>query len=279
MWAVVKRLTLGMSLIVLAAAVLLVSDLGRRKPRGAHVPHVAILQHASQPIIDDGVRGMLDALAEHGFVDGKSLAVRRYNAEGDAGTANAIAKEITGGGNDLVITATTLSLQAVANANRQGKTRHVFALVSDPAGAGVGISRDKPLDHPPWMAGYGTLQPVAETFRVAHRMFPGLTTVGVVWNPAESNSEANVRLGRSVCRDLGIELIEANVDNSSGVKEAASSLHGARHPGALGRRRRHRHDGHRRGRRCRARGEPSGLHLDARQRRARRGVRSRRELL
>jgi len=224
MWAVVKRLTLGMSLIVLAAAVLLVSDLGRRKPGGTRGPHVAILQHASQPIIDDGVRGMLDALAEHGFVDGKSLALRRYNAEGDAGTANAIAKEITGAGNDLVITATTLSLQAVANANRQGTTRHVFALVSDPAGAGVGISRDNPRDHPPWLAGYGTMQPVAETFRVAHRMFPGLTTVGVVWNPAESNSEANVRLGRAVCRDLGIELIEANVDNSSGVKEAASSL-------------------------------------------------------
>ena len=224
MWAVIKRLTLGISLIVVAAAVLLVSDLGRRTPRGPYVSHVAILQPASQGIIDEGVRGILDALAEHGFVDGKNLAVRRYNAEGDAGTANAIAKEIIDAHNELIITVTTLSLQAVANANRQGKTRHVFALVSDPAGAGVGISRDDPRVHPPWLTGYGTMEPVAETIRVARQLFPRLKTVGTVWNPGESNSEANVRLARATCRELGIELFEANADNSAGVKESVGSL-------------------------------------------------------
>jgi len=61
---------------------------------------------------------------------------------------------------------------------------------------------------------------------MARRMFPGLTSVGVVWNPAEANSEANVKLGREICEKLGIELLEANVDNTAGVMEAASSLIG-----------------------------------------------------
>src|SRR5262249_31574858 len=133
-------------------------------------------------------------------------------------------KEITGGGYDLVLTATTVSLQAVANANRDGKTMHVFGLVSDPFAAGVGLDRDHPLRHPRHLVGYGTMQPVAETFRLARRMFPGLKVVGEVGNPAEANSEVNTRLAREVSAALGIELREVQVDNSSAVREAASSL-------------------------------------------------------
>lgn len=101
---------------------------------------------------------------------------------------------------------------------------HVFALVSDPFGAGVGISRADPLRHPRHLVGYGTMQPVAEAFRIARQMLPGLTTVGTPWNPAESNSEANVKLGREVAREMGIELVEANVESTAAATEAVSSL-------------------------------------------------------
>ena len=55
-------------------------------------------------------------------------------------------------------------------------------------------------------------------------MFPGLTRVGVAWNPAEANSRAFVEKAREVCRTLGIELLEANVENSNSVLEAEDSL-------------------------------------------------------
>ena len=221
---VIRRLALGITLIVLASAILLLADWNRRIPTARQLPKLAILQHASQPIIDEGVQGMLDGLAARGFVDGKTVSIRRFNAEGDLPTANTIAKAITGGDYQMVLTATTVSLQAVANANSAGKTMHVFALVSDPFAAGVGLSREHPLQHPRHLVGFGTMQPVANTFALARQMFPGLTSVGVVWNPAEANSEANVKLGRTVGRELGIDLVEANVDNTSGVVEAASAV-------------------------------------------------------
>jgi len=220
----IKRLALGMSLIVLASAALLISDSAHRQTSRKRLPRIAILQHSSQPVLDEGVEGMLQGLAESGFQTGKNLVVRRYNAEGDLPTANTIAKEITGGQYDLVLTASTLSLQAVANANTKGNVVHVFALVSDPAGAGVGISRQDPLQHPRHLVGYGTMQPVAETFRLAKKIFPGLRVVGEVWNPAEANSEAQTKIARKNCRTLGITLLEANVDNTSGVLQAARSL-------------------------------------------------------
>ena len=221
---VVKRLALGLFLITLAIGVLLFSDWNRRSESRQAIPRIAILQHASQPVLDEGVHGMLLGLAEGGFKDGETVAVRRFNAENDTPTENAIAREVTDGRFDLILTASTLSLQAVAGANRAGHTKHVFGLVLDPFSAGVGISREDPLNHPKHLVGYGSMQPVAEAFRLAKQLLPSLSTVGVVWNPAEANSQASTRRAREAAPQFGIRLLEATVDNSSGVAEAAGSL-------------------------------------------------------
>jgi putative ABC transport system substrate-binding protein len=55
-------------------------------------------------------------------------------------------------------------------------------------------------------------------------MYPGLKRVGVAWNPAEPNSRRFTTMGREVCTRLGIQLIEAQVDNPSGVVEAINSV-------------------------------------------------------
>src|SRR5438105_3774941 len=127
-----KRLSLGLTLIASASGVLLLMDLHRRAGGAQRLPEIAILQHASVPVLDDGVRGMIDGLAAMGYRDGATAAISRYNAEGDAATANAIAREITDGHFDLVMTSSTSSLQAVANANKGGRTIHVFGIVADP---------------------------------------------------------------------------------------------------------------------------------------------------
>ncbi|MBI2470809.1 MAG: ABC transporter substrate-binding protein [Planctomycetes bacterium] len=224
LWFAMRRLSLGIFLIVLLSGILLFSDWTQRKPDAGHIPTIAIMQHASQATLDEGVQGLTAGLAESGFIEEKSILIKRYNAEGDIATANAIAKEITGGQFNLILTVSTLSLQAVANTNKDGKTLHTFALVADPFSAGVGINRNNPLDHPRHLAGIGTMQPVAEAFRLARTLFTDLKTVGVAWNPAESNSEANTLTARAICQELGIKLLETNVDNSSGVFEAANSL-------------------------------------------------------
>ena len=219
-----KRLALGIFLIALSAGILLLSDWNRRGDSRQVIPRIAILQHASQPVLDEGVHGILQGLAEGGFKDGETVAIQRFNAENDTPTENAIAREVTDGRFDLILTASTLSLQAVASANRAGRTKHVFGLVLDPFSAGVGISREEPLNHPKHLVGYGSMLPVGEAFRIAKQLLPSLFTVGVVWNPAESNSQASTRKAREASVGLGIRLLEATIDNSSGVVEAAGSL-------------------------------------------------------
>jgi putative tryptophan/tyrosine transport system substrate-binding protein len=223
MRSVFKRLLLGSILIASASAALLLSDLGRRST-GTSVPRIGLLQHASTMLLDEGASGAIEGLSENGFIDGKTIVIDKFNAEGDISVGNSIAKQMVNSHYDLLLTVSTLSLQAVANANRGSKVVQVFGLVADPVAAGVGISRADPLNHPRNLVGIGSFLPVQDAFRIAKSMFPGLKRVGVAWNPAEANSRAFVESAREVCKLSGIELLEANVENSNAVLEAADSL-------------------------------------------------------
>lgn len=227
-----RRLALGFILMFAAGGVLLLSDLESRVRDGrgtgpnssGRKMRVAVLQHASQMVLDQGRAGVFTGLAAQGWVEGRNLELKLYNAQGDMAVAQTMANEMSGGGYDLLFTLSTVSLQVVANANKAGATPHVFALVSDPYVAGVGISRENHLAHPAHLAGFGTMQPIALAFRTAREMNPSLASVGVVWNAAEANSEAQVKLARQVCGELGIDLMEATVDNTAGVAESAGAL-------------------------------------------------------
>ena len=129
-------------------------------------------------------------------------------------TANAIASEVTSSDFDLIISASTASLQTIANANRFATLprRHVFGLTS------------YHLDHPPYMTGLGSLPPVEDAFRLARELKPDLKRVGLVWNPNEANSVAATNLARKICADLGIELVEANAENATAAGEAGASV-------------------------------------------------------
>ena len=227
---ILRRLGLGLLLICLSAAVLLYTDRGSRRSARDDRPkdrplRIALVQHTSLQALDDGARGAVERLAELGFREGERIRISRFNAEGDLGTANTIARAVTGGDYDLIISISTPSLQTLANANRSGaRTRHVFGVVTDPAGAGVGINPDNPSEHPPYMTGYGSMQPVDQIFVLARRMNPHLKRVGLVWNAAEANSLAQTRVARKVTSDMGIELVEANAENTTAVMEAATSL-------------------------------------------------------
>jgi putative ABC transport system substrate-binding protein len=219
----VRRLGLGLSIIALASLALLLSDLKHHSPR-AGMPRVAVLQYNSTPNLDLGVRGLIDSLRGHGWVEGGTMQVRFFNPEGDVGTLNSTAQELVSGKYTHVITISTPCLQAVARANHDGKVKHIFGVVADPLAARVGINPTNPFDHPKWMVGIGTFMPVGEVLEMARRLNPRLRSVGLPWNPAEANSQSYTHAAREAARRLGLELLEGNVESSTVVGEVIDSL-------------------------------------------------------
>ncbi len=230
-----RRLAPAFALVALAALALLLSDqgvLGNAVPAGGEgrprtLPRLIILQHSSAALMDTILAGAERALAEEGLIAPETLAIEVMNPQGDLATANTMAQRIAASNTDAVLTISTPMLQVMAGANRKAHRPHVLVAVSDPIAAGVGIEAldsISPSAKPAWLTGIGTLQPVEEIFRLAREINPQLAVVGVVWNPAEVNSEVCTRRARVISAELGIRLIEAPIEKTSDVREATAAL-------------------------------------------------------
>lgn len=224
----IKQLWLVVALISASSLILLMSDREQReretKPRPHAYPAIAVMQIASTALLDSHVAGVLSRLQERGYRAPDGENIRLFNPQGDFSTANTIARDMANGPYELVVTSSTVALQTFSKANLSTGKIHVFGAVTDPYGAGVGIDGPEPNQHPPYMAGVGTFQPVQRAIRIAHEMNPDLERLGVVWNPGEQCSEACLVEAREICRKLNIDLVEAIAANTSEVSEAARSL-------------------------------------------------------
>jgi len=112
----------------------------------------------------------------------------------------------------------------MANANKETKLIHIFGTVTDPAGAGVGITYDGPYSHPAHMAGVGTFQPVEKLIAIIKEINPSIKSLGTPWALSEKCSEACVLKARKTCASLGITLVEMPVEGSTAVLEASRAL-------------------------------------------------------
>jgi putative ABC transport system substrate-binding protein len=220
MFEMARRLWLGVTLILAASAFLLLSD---SRSRTSNVPRVAILQFDSVSVLEDGIRGLLDELKDRGFAPGQAV-YERFNAHDDMATANAIAREMTSGRYDFVFTVSTNCLQAVANANLDGRVKHIFGVVADPAVAKVGVSATDPMVHPKHMVGIGSLMPADEIMETARTLNPRVRRFGLPWNPSQANSERFTKMARDAARRMNVELLEGSVDSASVVGQVTGSL-------------------------------------------------------
>jgi len=219
---IVRRLWLGLALIFATSAFLLFSDTNR----ASDIPRAAVLQFSSMQALDDGARGLFDYLNEHGYDGAHHVAITRLNAENDVATANAMAKEATSGKYKFAISISTNCLQSVANANREGKARHLFGVVADPVAAKVGINPKDPLDKPKHMTGIGSLMPIDEIMETVRQMNPRVRKFGFPWNPSQANSERYMQLAREAAKKMNVEILESRVDNSAAVGEVVAALIG-----------------------------------------------------
>src|SRR5437879_12207521 len=76
---VVKRLLLGLVLIISASAARLLSDLGRRTTSARNIPHVGLLKHASTMLLDEATPSAIAELPDNGSVGGNTIVSEKLN--------------------------------------------------------------------------------------------------------------------------------------------------------------------------------------------------------
>lgn len=185
---------------------------------------IGVSQFVAHPALDDTRRGALKALADNGFRENENLKVDAQNGQADMGTVTTIAQRFKDANHDLIVAIGTPPLQAGLNVSKDdGKPVIVFSAVADPYIAARDVIRS-PSDKPAHVTGTQALPPVEEAMRLAQRVVPDAKRFGMIWNPAEVNSEVATRLAREVAPRVGIELIEQTITKPDEVLQAAQSL-------------------------------------------------------
>ena len=224
-----RRLILGIGLILIASAVLVLTDRsgGRGAAGGAgagpKAVRIAILQFSNIAAFEGGKAGLLEHLRSVGYSESNGTTFEIFNPAADMATLAQMCTQIatSAQGYDLVVTLGTATTQSFIRANARG-TPHVMGFVASPPSINIPLGAfTEGSGRPAALAGFGTMQPVEELFRSFRACNPQGRRVGFVYNPAEPNAEANAKLARQVAADLDIELIEANGATVTEITNAA----------------------------------------------------------
>ena len=184
---------------------------------------VGVFQFVTHPALDAAREGATKALAEAGFVEGTNIKFDVQNAQANLPTATTIAQRFRDQNVDLVIAVGTQPYQAALNVFKDTNTPIVFNTVTDPYAAAKDVV-NSPTDKPANVTGVQALPPVKDAMQLTQRVVPTAKRFGIIWTPAEANSEVATRLARDAARDLGIDLQEATVTSADEVLPGAQSL-------------------------------------------------------
>src|SRR5580658_9760407 len=233
-WATLKKLGLGLGLILLFSSILLISDLGHRKTAAAASSlaraqagvvgrsfKAAIVYFARDVGTGMCVQGLIDGLKASGFEQGKNLEVRIADSQGEMINIPAILQNYDNSDVDLIMTITTPCLSGACS-----KVKHkpvVFTCVTDPIAAGAGTSK---TEHLAFVTGVGSFPPVVHTLDLMQKLIPGLRAVGTMYNPAEANSVKELSVARGVFRSHGVRLEEIAIAGPNEVLQSVQILAG-----------------------------------------------------
>ncbi|PVY75311.1 putative ABC transport system substrate-binding protein [Tamilnaduibacter salinus] len=202
---------------MLATLLLATASLVQAEPKT-----VAVTQIVEHPALDAVYQGVRDELTENaGYRIGESIKFMHESAQANTATASQIARKFVGASPDVIVAIATPSAQTVAAAAR--KTPVVFSAVTDPVGAKLVDSMEKPGAN---ITGITDMLPIDRHLDMLQRVVPDATRIGTVYNPGEANAVALVDEIEKRFKERDVELVKAAATKTSEVLGAARSLVG-----------------------------------------------------
>lgn len=177
--------------------------------------NIAIAQTVTHSSLDASVEGFKEAISDAGL----KVKYEDDNANNDQTIVASIAGKIAAGKYDLVLGVATPMAQGLAQT--VGNTPLLFTAVTDPVGAGLVSSLEKPGKN---ISGTTDANPVEEQIELIKEIVPDAKSLGVVYNPGEANSIVQVEWVKKAAKKNGLEVKEASAVTTAEVQQAATSL-------------------------------------------------------
>ncbi|WP_420230361.1 ABC transporter substrate-binding protein [Psychrobacter sp. ER1] len=183
---------------------------------------IAITQIVEHPSLDDMRRGIIDELADNGYVEGQNLTVNFQSAQGNTATAGQIAKQFAGDNPDAIVAISTPSAQSVVAATTTIPI--IYTAVSDPLGAKLITANGKPFQSN--LTGLSSQLPLEPQLDLLQQIKPDLKTIGYVYSPGEANSVSLRENLKQALPARGLSLLDIPANRPTDIGMATRSLQG-----------------------------------------------------
>ena len=206
-------------LAVLLALALVFSLAGCGGKSDGDMPVVGIMQFVQHDALDAATAGFKAALAENGFVEGKTVRFNEQNAQGDTNNCSTIADQFVAENVDLVLTVATPATQAMA-----GKTADIPILgtaVTDYVVAKLVDSDEAPGGN---VTGTSDMNPVEEQIGLLMEFAPNAKKIGIIYTASEDNSALQAKIAKETIEGLGLEPVIVTINNSNDVQQAVQNI-------------------------------------------------------
>lgn len=185
------------------------------------LPVVVISQIVQHVSLDQEREGLIAALQEAGYEDGKTITLLYKNAQGSITTASQIASYFASQKPVVAVAISTPSAQTLIKPMVALQVPVVFTAVTDPLGAKLITTLDP---RPEAVTGVSDALPVHSQLALIQKVLPTVKTIGIVYNAGETNSVESVRQLQEEAEKMGLTLVHSTASKSSDVIPAVEKL-------------------------------------------------------
>ena len=182
---------------------------------------IGILQYAPHPSLDNCYQGVIEGLAEAGYVDGENgVKIVFQNANGSGADADMMAKTMASSA-DMLIAVATPAAMSCYSAARNEQIPVIYAAASDPIGSGLAKNLADPQTG---ASGTKDALNLEGQMQMIRAMLPEADTIGILYTTSEPNSLAHLQTFQQLAPDYGFTIEAVGITNESEVAAGAAAL-------------------------------------------------------
>ena len=183
---------------------------------------LAITQIVEHPSLDAMRQGIIDELADNGYVEGQNLTVNFQSAQGNTATAGQIAKQFAGDNPDAIVAISTPSAQSIVASTKTIPV--IYTAISDPVAAKLINENNVPIQSN--VTGLSSELPIAPQLDNIQKIVPDAKTIGYVYSPGEINSVVVLNQLKKLAPARGLKILDVTANRPTDVAMATRSLAG-----------------------------------------------------
>jgi putative ABC transport system substrate-binding protein len=192
-----------------------------RAQQAGKIPRIGFMGNSTAALEANLLAAFRDGLQEHGYEEGRTIAVEYRWADGDYGRFHTLVAELLAAKVDAIVTAGTPAAIAVKKATKTVPL--VMVAVGDPVGTGLVPSLARPGGN---ITGLSSIAPDLEGKRLEllREVIPTLSHVALFFNSLNPFHVVSMRQARTAAQALRIELQVHDVRASEDLDAAFAAI-------------------------------------------------------